>query len=369
VTALSPQFAFIILSVYHEFHNGSCGMSIYDQTSINHEPCSELLCFLCPNINLISNMGSTAATIRHARPLLPLSYTTLDNAVSLNLSESAFAQAVMIGNGPHRIQTTDEWYQCRQPEILHLLQEYQYGYYPDHSKEVVNATRNGNALDISVTAGGKTGKFAATLDIPEGASTDNKVPVVINIRGMLNQPYISAGIAIVEFDYTSVAADSTAQTGAFWDIYKGLDIGEYLTSKPKLLTNIPSVGVLTAWAWDFHRVLDAIVLTVPEIDSSKVAVTGCSRLGKGALAAGLLDTRITLTMPMSSGVQGLGPYRYHNMSGQDETLENSKAGAPWWSDSTLGTFVNHSQHLPYDAHTIAAAIAPRALVIDQGTGD
>lgn len=108
---------------------------------------------------------------------------------------------------------------------------------------------------------------------------------------------------------------------------------------------------------------------MPEIDSKRVGVTGCSRLGKGALAAGLLDKRITLTMPMSSGVQGLGPYRYHAMSGQDETLENSKAGAPWWSDNTLGTFVNHAENLPYDAHTIAAALAPRALVIDQGTGD
>lgn len=128
-------------------------------------------------------------------------------------------------------------------------------------------------------------------------------------------------------------------------------------------------GVLTAWAWGFHRTLDALNLTVPEIDPTRVGVTGCSRLGKAALAAGLFDARITLTMPMSSGVQGLGPYRYHNMSGQDETLENSKAGAPWWSDAALGAFVNHSLSLPYDAHTIAAAIAPRALVIDQGTGD
>lgn len=110
-------------------------------------------------------------------------------------------------------------------------------------------------------------------------------------------------------------------------------------------------------------------MTVPEIDPTKVGVTGCSRLGKGALAAGLFDTRITVTMPMSSGVQGLGPYRYHAMSGQDETLENSKSGAPWWSDSTLGTFVNHAENLPYDAHTIAAALAPRALIIDQGQGD
>ncbi|GAW25895.1 putative carbohydrate esterase family 15 protein [Rosellinia necatrix] len=74
-------------------------------------------------------------------------------------------------------------------------------------------------------------------------------------------------------------------------------------------------------------------------------------------------------MPMSSGVQGAGPYRYHGLSGQDETLENSKQGAPWWSDGALGTFVGHAENLPYDAHTIAAAIAPRALVLDQGTAD
>lgn len=129
------------------------------------------------------------------------------------------------------------------------------------------------------------------------------------------------------------------------------------------------VGVLTAWAWGFHRVLDAITLSAKEIDPTKVGVTGCSRLGKAALAAGLFDSRITLTMPMSSGVQGLGPYRYHALSGQDETLENSKAGAGWWSNSVLGTFVGQSERLPWDAHTIAAALAPRALIIDQGQSD
>jgi hypothetical protein len=116
-------------------------------------------------------------------------------------------------------------------------------------------------------------------------------------------------------------------------------------------------------------VLDGLTSKVPEIDNTKVGVTGCSRLGKAALAAGLFDTRITLTMPMSSGIQGLGPYRYHALSGQDETLENSKQGAPWWSNNALGTFVGQSTRVPFDAHTIAAALAPRALIIDQGSSD
>ncbi|KAI0599840.1 hypothetical protein F4775DRAFT_599722 [Biscogniauxia sp. FL1348] len=282
-------------------------------------------------------------------PFLPLAYTTTTAS-----DDAGFADAVMTGKGKNRIQTPEEWYRCRQPEILQMLQEYQYGYYPDHALETVRATRSGNTVSIEVTVApsGRTGQFAATLDLPSTAATGAPVPVVINIGGMASEPYLQAGVAVVGFDYARVAADSDAQTGAFWDLYKGRDI-----------------GVLTAWAWGFHRVLDGLALAVPEVDVTRAGVTGCSRLGKGALAAGLLDGRVALTMPMSSGVQGLGPYRYRGLSGQDETLDNSKAGAGWWTSSRLGAFVGHAESLPYDAHTVAAAIAPRALVVDQGTAD
>jgi len=158
-------------------------------------------------------------------PFLPLKYTTTDNAGSA--SAASFAEAVMTGKGSNRVQTKEEWYACRQPEILTFLQEYQYGYYPDHSQEKVEATRSGTSVSISVTAGGKTGKFKATITLPSGASSSKPAPVVINIGGMQNQPYLSAGIAIAQFDYTSVAADSNSKTGAFWDIYKGRDIGMF----------------------------------------------------------------------------------------------------------------------------------------------
>ncbi|RPA82810.1 hypothetical protein BJ508DRAFT_318029 [Ascobolus immersus RN42] len=255
-------------------------------------------------------------------------------------------------DGKSRVQTRDEWYQCRQPEILRMLQHYQYGFYPDHTAETVTSTRSGNTLAITVTAGGKTGRFNAQVNLPSGASASNPVPVVIAIGGIDNNAYLREGIAVVTFDYTSVAPDSNGKNGAFWALYNGRDI-----------------GVLTAWAWGFHRTLDAIEQRVSEINPTKVGVTGCSRLGKAALAAGIFDTRITLTMPMSSGVQGLGPYRYYTLSGQGENLENSKQGAGWWTSSGLNGFLNNHEKLPFDAHTIAAALAPRALIIEQGSGD
>ncbi|KAF2280536.1 uncharacterized protein EI97DRAFT_370003 [Westerdykella ornata] len=250
-------------------------------------------------------------------------------------------------DGKTRVKSKEEWYQCRQPEILKVLQEYQYGYYPDHSLETVTATRSGNKLDVTVAAGGKTATISATLNLPSGSGP---FPVVVAIGGIDNKVYTNAGIAVVTFDYSRVAADRNSKTGAFWTLYDGRDI-----------------GVLTAWAWGFHRVLDGIQLKVPEIDAKKSGVTGCSRLGKAALAAGLFDKRITVTMPMCSGIQGAGPYRY-SLSGQGENLENS-ARAGWWTSSGISQFVGKSTKLPFDAHTIVAAIAPRAVILEGNSGD
>lgn len=131
-------------------------------------------------------------------------------------------------DGKTRVQSEDEWYKCRQPEILKLLQEYQYGYYPDHSLETVSATRSGNTLSVTVTAGGKSASIAATLNLPSGSGP---FPVIISIGGMDTNSYTSAGIAVVTFDYGKVAADSNSKTGSFWTLYNGKDIGKNLLNR------------------------------------------------------------------------------------------------------------------------------------------
>ena len=126
-------------------------------------------------------------------------------------------------DGKTRVQSKDEWIQCRQPEILKLLQEYQYGYYPDHSQETVTATQSGNTLTVTVTVGGKTANIAASLNLPSGGGP---FPVVISIGGMDTKSYVNVGIAVVTFDYTKVAADNNSKTGSFWTLYSGKDIGK-----------------------------------------------------------------------------------------------------------------------------------------------
>lgn len=126
------------------------------------------------------------------------------------------------------LKSTLDW-ACRRQELLVLVQEYLYGYYPDHSKEIVHAERSGpfneTVLSISVSTGGKTGSFIANLTFPVGASALHPVPVVINTGGVDTTVFMGSGVALATFDPDSVANDSFTPGGAFWDLYPGEDIG------------------------------------------------------------------------------------------------------------------------------------------------
>jgi hypothetical protein len=134
------------------------------------------------------------------------------------------------------------------------------------------------------------------------------------------------------------------------------------------MESLTDAGVTTAWAWGVHRVLDALDLAVFEADLGRAGVCGCRKAGKAALAAGLLDKRIGLTVPINSGVLGMTPYRYSNLSGgSNDGFEHfASMVPPSFATSKLGQFVEHPENLPFDAHTIAAAIAPRTLLINEG---
>lgn len=168
--------------------------------------------------------------------------------------------------------TSQEDWTCRKAELTILVQEYLYGYYPDHSLETVTATRSGDSVTVTVAAGGQSGSFVVSLILPTGASAASPVPVVITAGGVDNDVFIGSGVGLANFNTGDVAADSdTDKSGVFWDLYLGSDI-----------------GVLTAWAWGYHRIIDALELVVPEADIARIGVTGCSRWGKGRLLTTLI---------------------------------------------------------------------------------
>ncbi|TFK94878.1 carbohydrate esterase family 15 protein [Polyporus arcularius HHB13444] len=262
-----------------------------------------------------------------------------------------------------RVASRGDW-ECRREELMVLVQQYLYGFYPDHSRERVHARREGNSLTITVSVEDKSATFNATVVFPPETATDRRgegVPVVITTGPQDLVPanvtsFLESGVAVAQFEVNTVANDSYTRIGAFWDLYGDRDI-----------------GVMTAWAWAEHRILDAIEQVVPEIDTSRVGVAGCSRYGKTALAAAIFDQRIKLALPLSSGAEGIGPWRYYYESqGAAEKIENITTNYGYWSDKALWKFDNvtgNSTRVPFDAHELVGLVAPRAILWDEGQED
>ena len=90
-----------------------------------------------------------------------------------------------------------DW-RCRKAELMTLVQEYMYGYYPDHSLERVRATRNGSSITINVSVGHKSTSFGATLTLPTSinATRRHPVPVVINTDPVNNTVFLGSGAVV-----------------------------------------------------------------------------------------------------------------------------------------------------------------------------
>ena len=128
---------------------------------------------------------------------------------------------------------------------------------------------------------------------------------------------------------------------------------------------------MTAWVWGVSRIID-VLETTPQanIDTSKIAVTGCSRDGKGALMAGAFETRIVLTIPQESGSGGDTCWRlslYEQEEGSVVQTATEIIQENVWFSTNFDNYVNDLSVLPYDHHLLAALVAPRGLISFENT--
>lgn len=189
-----------------------------------------------------------------------------------------------------RVTTKADW-ECRRKEILELFQRYELGTFPGKPQSVTG-TRSGNSLSISVSEAGKSISFSVSISYPSGTGP---FPAII-AYGALSLP-AQSGVATITFNNDDIAAQQNTGSrgqGKFYTLY-----GSSHTA-----------SALTAWAWGVDRIMDALETTANiNIDPKRVAVTGCSRNGKGAIVAGALVDRIALTIPQESGSGGAACWR------------------------------------------------------------
>jgi pimeloyl-ACP methyl ester carboxylesterase len=125
---------------------------------------------------------------------------------------------------------------------------------------------------------------------------------------------------------------------------------------------------LARWAWAGMRAVDYLI-TLPEVDKQKIAISGHSRNSKQALLAAAFDDRIAAVIA-SSGLTGEGnPWRYTTDMFANESIEDITGNFPHWFHPRLRFFAGREDKLPIDQNSLMALVAPRALYLYSGFGE
>ena len=260
-----------------------------------------------------------------------------------------------------RITDKSEW-ACRREEILQQMFEYIYGDKPIPADGSVSGTVSSNKISVEVNEGGKRCSFSASVKM-NGAS--QPAPAIIRYGDPMfgGGSGASAPTGVAEITFTAIegTGGSGSKNGPFYDFYG---------------SNHPA-GYLVAQAWQVSRIIDLLEQNPDVIDPYRIAVTGCSRNGKGAFIAGVLDNRIALTIPVESGIGGTVALRLvKQLDTGGEWPYHAISYVRWLSEVALGRFTSgnnagsdNTDRLPVDMHSAMALIAPRGLyIVDNPSG-
>ncbi|MBI4604836.1 MAG: acetylxylan esterase, partial [Planctomycetes bacterium] len=286
------------------------------------------------------------------------------------------------------------------------VQHYMYGYLPPPPKDVRFAVER---VDPGFFGGKATKKEVVISLGPPGCPKLELLVVVPNVRSgrapafvglnftgnhsLVADPSVAVpkswmrdGPGVV--DHRATEKGRGMQAGA-WVLEQSIDrgyavatlnYGDVLPDKPDFKDGVyphflpagrsePEAndwGALACWAWGLHRAVDYLV-TDPDIDAARIAVTGHSRNGKAALLAAAFEPRIALAIPHQAGCGGTAPSRTKNPKA--ETVKAINDRFPHWFDDVFPRFNDQVDRLPFDQNGLVALVAPRPVLFTNGIED
>lgn len=253
------------------------------------------------------------------------------------------------------VATRADW-ACRRTELSAQIQHYELGDKPGPAP--VEAHMDGQDLVVTVTQDGKTISFPAKITLPAGGKPPYPAIIGMGMVSLDNAELQKMGIALITFPNNQLGEQKNGGSrgkGAFYELYG----------------KAHPASAMTAWSWGVSRLVDALEKTPASgIDARRLAITGCSRNGKGAIVAGGLDERIVLTIVQESGSGGAASWRIseaQRAAGQNvQTLREIVQENVWFTPS-FGQFAERVNKLPFDQHEVMGLIAPRGLLVIENT--
>lgn len=301
------------------------------------------------------------------------------------------------------ITNSSEWENVRRPEILSLFKQHMYGESPKENFKVDYKIRtleseglpsNADAKEVIATFSKGSAKVEMNILIFLPKASKKPVPLFVGLNFHGNQIVSEDKSITLTENYVIKSGklgvkNNTAEESSRgirskrWpveDIIKrgyGLatihcgdldpDFDDGFKNGIHKLMNANSIkktSTIATWAWGLSRALDYFEKD-EQIDQSKVAVLGHSRLGKASLWAGATDQRFALVISNDSGCGGaaLSKRQFGERVGRINT------SFPHWFNSKFKEYNNNEDALPIDQHMLISLMAPRPVYVASAQDD
>ena len=300
------------------------------------------------------------------------------------------------------VRNRRQWMEQRRPELLRLFAEEEYGTSPAGPAEGMHfkVLRTTDSLYGGRVKAKEVAVYFASdeknyIKLIEFLPADAKGPVPVflgmNFKGnytLTDEDWVSlptkkeaSSYAIYTYSERGSRATENDKTGR-WDVEKLTSNGFGLVSYYYCDVTPDFDGVLNrgvhryfkdgnytwkaigAWAWSLSRALDYLE-TDPDVEATKVAVFGHSRLGKAALWAGAQDERFAMVIANESGCGGDALFRRH----YGETAQIINYHFPHWFCDNFWKYNENEAALPFDQHELIALMAPRPVYVASAEDD
>jgi hypothetical protein len=287
-----------------------------------------------------------------------------------------------------RVTSAAMWKRQRRPELLRLYEAHIYGRVPPNAPKIrweVSETdahaRDGAALLKRVVGhvGSKPDGPQIRVSVYTPAQVTKKVPIILLLnfgggparaggppaagRGnaATGEPPNAADILARGWGYATVGYNDIQPDRA--DAWTEGVIGQTLKAgqtKP----GADEWGTISAWAWGASRIADYLQ-SDRNVDGSRIALYGFSRLGKTVLWAAAQDERFKAVFSGCAGEMGSALARRD----WGETVDDMAQNFPWQFSESLQQWPGRWSEMPVDAHMLIALSAPRPVFVTGGTGD